>query len=69
MGRVGVGRLGTERGGRLAAGRAVVPGGAEVRSKMLRIRFYQEQLPAFEQGQDRGQLREQSVNKNFVTNL
>ena len=66
-------RLGTDRGGRLAAGRAVVPAGGggemlvEVRWKMLRS--YQEQLRAFEQGRDRGQLRERSVNKNFVTSL
>ena len=71
-------RLGTDRGGRLAAGRAVVPAGGgdemlvvemeeEVRWKMLGS--YQEQLRAFEQGRDRGQLRERSVNKNFVTSL
>lgn len=79
--------MGTDRGGRLAAGRAVVPAGGgggemlveemeeevmeemeeEVRWKMLRS--YQEQLRAFEQGRDRGQLRERSVNKNFVTSL
>ena len=68
VGRVRVGRLGTDRGGRLAAGRAVVPGQRIViGNQVLRERsFYQEQLPAFEQGQDRGQLREQSVTEKLT---